>query len=74
MPLKISHLYCKSITRHLDYTSARLRRAVKVSALFYLLTYRLKDQKNGGFRANPLAKYHRFLFLEILFKVFLSFL
>ena len=36
--------------------------------------YRVKDRKNGGFCANPLAKYHRFLFFEILFKDFRTFL
>ena len=29
---------------------------------FFRPIYRLKDRKNGGFRANPLAKYHRFSF------------
>ena len=34
----------------------------------------LKTEKNGGFRADPLAKYHRFLFFGTLFKVFRKFL
>ena len=67
--LCISFTYT-SIRRHLDYTSARLRRAVKVSSLFSTRFTDLKTEKNGGFRADPLAKYHRFLFFGILFKDF----
>ena len=63
-------IYYTSIRRHLDYTSARLRRAVKVSSLFFDRFTDLKTEKNGGFRADPLAKYHRFLFFGILFKHF----
>ena len=47
-----------------DYTSARLRRAVKVSALFFDRFTDLKTEKNGVFRADPLAKYHRFSFFD----------
>ena len=64
------YLYYTSIKRHLDYTSARLRRAVKVSSLFFDRFTDLKTEKNGGFRADPLAKYHRFLFFGTLFKDF----
>ena len=64
----------KSVRRHLDYTSARLRRAVKVSSLLLTKFTDLKTEKNGGFRADPLAKYHRFPFFEILFKDFRTFL
>ena len=63
-----------SIRRHLDYTSARLRRAVKVSSDLPTRFTDLKTEKNGGFRADPLAKYHRFLFFETLFKDFRTFL
>ena len=63
-------IYYTSIRRHLDYTSARLRRAVKVSSLLPTRFTDLKTEKNGGFRADPLAKYHRFLFFGILFKDF----
>ena len=45
---------------------ARLRRLGFGVALFT----DLKTEKNGGFRADTLAKYHRFLFFEILFKDF----
>ena len=40
-----------SIRRHLDYTTirARLRRAVKVSSLFFDRFTDLKTEKNGGF-------------------------
>ena len=33
-----------------------------MSSLFFRLTYRLKGRKNGGFRANPLAKFRRLSF------------
>ena len=63
-----------SIRRHLDYTSARLRRAVKVSSLFFDRLTDLKTEKNGGFRANPLAKFRRLSFFRNLFKAFRKFL
>ena len=73
--LTITNWHCHgSIVRHLDYTSARLRRAVKVSSLLPTRFTDLKTEKNGGFRADPLAKYHRFLFFGILFKDFRTFL
>ena len=59
-----------SIRRHLDYTSARLRRLGFGVVAFFRPIYRLKDRKNGGFRADPLAKYHRFSFFGTLFKDF----
>ena len=65
---------CENIKRHLDYTSARLRRAVKVSSLLPTRFTDLKTEKNGGFRANPLAKYHRLSFFRNLFKAFRKFL
>ena len=41
---------------------------------FFRPIYRLKGRKNGGFRANPLAKYRRLSFFRNLFKDFRKFL
>ena len=41
---------------------------------FFRPTYRLKGRKNGGFRADPLAKYRRLSFFCNLFKDFRKFL
>ena len=56
-----------------DTLTARLWRLGFGVVLFYLLTYRLKDRKNGGFRANPLAKCRRYSFFGVLFKLFRKF-
>ncbi len=53
-----------STRRHLDYTSARLRRAAKVSSLLPTRFTDLKTEKNGGFRADPLAKTPPFSFFR----------
>jgi hypothetical protein len=49
---------------------ARLRRLGFGVVAFFDQIYRLKDRKNGGFRADPLAKYHRLSFFRKLFKDF----
>jgi len=57
-----------------DTLTARLRRLGFGVVAFFDRFTDLKTEKNGSFRANPLAKYHRFLFFETLFKVFCKFL
>ena len=66
----LSLQYNTSIRRHLDRAPAARGQGV---VLFYLLTCRLKDRKNGGFRANPLAKCRRYSFFGVLFKLFRKF-
>ena len=41
-----------------------------MSSLFFDRFTDFKTEKNGGFRADPLAKYHRFTFFRNLFKDF----
>ena len=53
----------------LTFTSARLRRAVKVSCLCFTYLTGLIAEKNGGFRTIPFAKYRRFPFFRQPFQV-----
>ena len=46
----------------LTFASAPAALKVKVSSLLPTRFTDLKAEKNGGFRADPLAKYHRFSF------------
>ena len=55
------------------YDRAPAARGQGVGAFFDRFTD-LKTEKNGGFRANPLAKYHRLSFFRNLFKDFRKFL
>ena len=68
MPLHVYEHY----TTPCLYERAPAARGQGVVAFFDRLTD-LKTENNGGFRADPLAKYHRFLFFEILFKDFSKF-
>ena len=68
--LKIPYLYYMSIRRHLDYTSARLRRAVKVSSLLSTDLIDLKTEKTAVFALTRLRKHRRFSFFGYLFKAF----
>ena len=62
--------YYTSIRRHLDYTSARLRRAVKVSSLFFDRLTDLKAEKTAVFALIRLRNSAVFLFSEIFLRIF----
>jgi len=62
-----------SIKRHLDYTSARLRRAVKVSSLFFDRFTDLKTEKTVVFALIRLRNTTVFLFSELSLRFFAKF-
>ena len=59
---KGTFIYYSSIRRHLDYTSARLRRAVKVSSLLSTDLTALKSEKTAVFALTRLRNTAAFLF------------